>query len=200
MKVLFRAKCDRDDFGFTAEYMLLTLDNEALSTLRSIVAKTVGFGMSFDDEWKVNSVVYNTDSILPTAKLEWFTPDFEYDDDSNSPDDWVEEPTVVNYLSDRGWFVVGDEATVPEGQVKRVELSFTKVWTRGGDIRFLANLDDCDFQMWAGDMNLDDLVNTLANENETCQKCGSRLDANGLCGDDTCPYNSHKQNEKFTEE
>jgi len=32
-----------------------------------------------------------------------------------------------------------------------------------------------------------------------CRKCGTPLDGDGYCGDETCPYSDHKQDETWTE-
>ena len=34
---------------------------------------------------------------------------------------------------------------------------------------------------------------------EKCSRCGSAIDGDGYCGDATCPYSDHKQDETWTE-
>lgn len=34
----------------------------------------------------------------------------------------------------------------------------------------------------------------------TCRKCGTNIDEDGFCRDETCPYSNHWQHSKYTED
>jgi len=58
--------------------------------------------------------------------------------------------------------------------------------------------DDATCEACKGDTTLAEIEVGKPIPTKTCRKCGSNLDKNGHCSDETCPFSDRGQNEAYT--
>jgi hypothetical protein len=145
------AKCYWDKEGVVADFLILTLDEEAVKRLKELAAKAKAFGKSFGSDWAVNTVDFCTHEALPTAIVAWYK--FAWDSDW-----WENVPQHIKAAMTKNDWANADELSLPsEHETQRTELDYIKIWPRTGAVRFTAMPKGTDYPMWAGDFYVTEL-------------------------------------------